>query len=133
MPFLRMEFIGEDIRAENRIFFLDLGENDRMELGDGGLCVVRAQRSGNKLRILLKARRFARSVRLFMPDKRVFYSDNYFDMDAGSRKVIEIEAAIGSRTKGEGEDSAFDGSQILLIEAVNASKIGIPVDEMAEI
>lgn len=54
-------------------------------------------------------------------------------MDAGSRKVIEIEAAIGSRTKGEGEDSAFDGSQILLIEAVNASKIGIPVDEMAEI
>lgn len=131
--YMRMEFIGEDIRAENRIFFLDLGENDRMELGDGGLCVVRAQRSGNKLRILLKARRFARSVRLFMPDKRVFYSDNYFDMDAGSRKVIEIEAAIGSRTKGEGEDSAFDGSQILLIEAVNASKIGIPVDEMAEI
>lgn len=128
--YLKMEFTGENIRAENRSFFLDLDENDRMETGDGGLSVVRAERGGNKLCIWLKARRFVRAVRLFLPDIRVFYSDNYFDMDAGSERLIEIEANVGRETESGAKVSAFDGSQILLIEAVNADKIGLSLDEM---
>ncbi len=124
--YLRLTFAGEGSDSCNRYFFLDLDENDRMELPNAELCVKKAVRSENKIRLTLKAGKFARTVRLFMPDVRVYYSDNYFDLDAGAEYEIEIELD-------EKEKSAFEGSEIVLIEAENNKKQGIPLDEMEEL
>ena len=76
---------------DSRYFFLDVNELHRLVLEPAGLRIVRTARLGDRLRVELRAEHYARCVRLNILDMRADYSDNYFDLDAGSSRVITID------------------------------------------
>ncbi|MFD2330994.1 glycoside hydrolase family 2 protein [Cohnella sp. GCM10020058] len=110
--YIKVELITDGGVFENRYFFADIGEINRLSLGDAGLKIVGASRSGRDIVIDLKTERYARNVRLNILDRRAKYSDNYFEMDAGGEKQI----AISLRDAEGAEDT------VLYIEGENVSR-----------
>jgi len=111
--YVKVAFITPRAVYDNRYFFADIGEINKLELEDSGLKIVRAKRSGAEIRVGLKTERYARHVRLNILDRRADYSDNYFEMDAGSDKEITILL----------KDAAGIENTVLYVEGENVSRL----------
>lgn len=129
--YLKLELRTKNAVYENRRYFLDLDQNDRLALWPAGLAAVSLQhfRQGEKaaFRIRLKSARFARNVRLNILDVPADYSDNYFDMDAGEEKEIVITPLFCA-------DEERLRKTVLYAEAENQKRFIVPLwqsmDEM---
>lgn len=116
--YLKLELTTDRGVADNRYLYADIGELDRLALGDAGLKIVRAERSGGELAVTLRAERYARHVRLHILDRRASYSDNYFELDAGQEKRVAISLY---------DDLAGLEDTVLYVEAENAARTTLPL------
>lgn len=88
--YLKAEWrVGGEV-YENRYYFADLCEINRLNLPQGEIDISGAQLCGTRLSFTLTARSYVRSLRLNLPDIPADYSDNHFDLDAGGAQEIEI-------------------------------------------
>ncbi|MFD0672831.1 sugar-binding domain-containing protein [Cohnella sp. GCM10027633] len=116
--YLKLEFVSEDAVVDNRYHFTDIHEINKLALGDSGLKIVRAARNGSDIVVGLKTERYARHVRLNILDRRAYYSDNYFEMDAGSEKNVTISLHDGV---------AGIEDTVLYVEGENVSRMTLPL------
>ncbi|WP_040951544.1 beta-mannosidase [Gorillibacterium massiliense] len=110
--YIKMEFITDRGIIENRYFFTDIHEINKLRLVDSGLKIVYGKRSGNEIVLRLQTDFYARNVRLNILDTRAEYSDNYFEMDAGSEKTVSIRL----------RDVAGLESKVLYVEGENVRR-----------
>lgn len=123
--YLKLTFLTEEGSYENRYYYADINEDDRIELPAARL-QTEGRRSGkNELTVCLHADRFARNVRMNLLDVRADYSDNYFDMDAGSTKEIRIQLPAHLTWR---ELAA----KTLYVEAQNQERFVLPLCRMRE-
>ena len=108
---------------DNRYFFLDVNELHRLVLEPAGLRIVRTARQGDRLQVELRAEHYARCVRLNILDMRADYSDNYFDLDAGSSRVITIDLQ-------ESSEPLF--ALTLYAEGENVERLCLPLSDIPE-
>lgn len=71
----------------------------------------------------LRAEHYARCVRLNILDMRADYSDNYFDLDAGSSRVITIDLQ-------ESSEPLF--ALTLYAEGENVERLCLPLSDIPE-
>lgn len=76
--------------SENRFFLL---EPKHLELGSPDIRFTLRELERGVYRMTLKAGRFAKSVYAHVEGEDVVWEDNYFDVDAGSVKVLEFRSA----------------------------------------
>lgn len=115
--YLKVEFVTDRAIVDNRHYFADIGEINKLALEEAGLAIVRAERRGAEIRVGLRAERFARHVRLNILGYRADYSDNYFDMDAGAEATVTIRL---HRTAGI-------ENTVLYVEGENVSRMTLPL------
>ncbi|MFD2114749.1 glycoside hydrolase family 2 protein [Paenibacillus yanchengensis] len=115
--YLRVAFITDNGTLDNRYYFKDIHEINQLQLEDAGLRIMNTKRQDNSITVTLRADKFARHVRLNILDKRAKYSDNYFEMDAGTEKTITISLYDPSDLE----------STVLYIEGENVPRIVQPL------
>jgi len=111
--YIKVEFITDDAVIDNRYYFIDIGEINQFDLEDSGLRIISAVRKGSEIVLVVKTEYYARNVRLNILDKRANYSDNYFEMDAGSEKNITISL----------HDAEGIENTVLYIEGENTKRV----------
>lgn len=111
--YIKVEFITDNAVIDNRYYFVDIGGINQLDLEDSGLKIIRAERKGSEIVLVLKTEHYARNVRLNILDKRANYSDNYFEMDAGTEKKIRVSL----------HDASGIENTVLYIEGENVSRI----------
>lgn len=115
--YLKVEFIADDRVLANRYFFVDICEINKLDLSDSGLKISRAERKNSEISLSLKTEHYARNIRLNILNTRADYSDNYFEMDAGTEKTITISL----------HDVGDIESKVLYIEGENITRITQPL------
>lgn len=118
--YLKVEFVTEDRLLENRYLFTDICEINRLKLEPSGLRVVCAKREGAVITLKLKAEYYARNVRVNILDVRADYSDNYFEMDADTKKNVVITLRKAEELE----------NTVLYIEGENVTRITVPLAEL---
>ena len=121
--YLRVILTADGQVYDNRYFFLDVNELHRLVLEPAGLRIVRTARQGDRLQVELRAEHYARCVRLNILDMRADYSDNYFDLDAGSSRVITIDLQ-------ESSEPLF--ALTLYAEGENVERLCLPLSDIPE-
>ena len=100
-----------------------MNELHRLVLEPAGLRIVRTARQGDRLQVELRAEHYAHCVRLNILDMRADYSDNYFDLDAGSSRVITIDLQ-------ESSEPLF--ALTLYAEGENVERLCLPLSDIPE-
>jgi beta-mannosidase len=102
---------------ENRYFFADLCEINRLQLPQARLRIADARLSGAQLKLWLRTEGYARNVRINLMDVRADYSDNYFDMDAGAERCISIDLWEAGALR----------DRVVYIEGENVERLVLPL------
>ncbi|MGF7142257.1 beta-mannosidase [Anaerotaenia torta] len=118
--YLKIEFQTEDNLFENRYLFTDIYEINQLKLTPSGLRITGAWRKNTLITLRLRTEAYACNVRVNLLDKRADYSDNYFEMDAGSEKEITISL----------RDTLGIESMALYIEGENVDRIILSLAEL---
>lgn len=120
--YLLLRFETQGQRIENRYFFADLNEINRLKLEEAHVCVKALTYDGQSIAITLESDRYARCVRLNMLDVRADYSDNYFDIDPGEQRQVLIELPDGPVAR----------EQVLYVEGENLPRMVVPLPPLCE-
>lgn len=123
--YLKAEWDFGGIISENRYYFVDINENDRLELPAAGLKCVECFCAEKQIKIRLKSACFARNVRLTLCGIRAHYSDNYFDLDAGEEKTVCVEVPVQEEWK-----EIY--SHVLSVEAENQERFVVLLEPQEE-
>lgn len=120
--YLKVEFqVGKKI-YENRYFFADLCELNQLRFPSCKLEVLTVVKKGLHIFLAVHAASYARSVRINLLDIQADYSDNYFDLDAGETKEIQIDL----RNSYGIEDT------VLYLEGENFERVVLPIASFTE-
>ena len=114
--YLKAEWKTNEGTFENRYFFADLNEINRLALPEGRIRISGCL-NGPDLALRIEADAYLRNLTLSVPDETVFFSDNRFDMDTDS--IREIHATV--KTEKDLRSLA------LLTEAENLKPVVIPL------
>lgn len=88
--YVRSVFSGEGQRLENRFCLLEIGDFDQVEMHRAKLAVQVVPLDESRLEVTIETDYFAQDVAMTIQDTDVFYSDNMFHMDAGSRRCCRV-------------------------------------------
>lgn len=101
--YVRCVFSGGGQRYENRFCLLEIGAFDQVEMPEANLSVQIRRADEETVEVTVDTDCFAQDVTLTVQDTDVFFSDNMFHMDAGSRKIcilrFERETYGGKRLR----------------------------------
>ncbi len=118
--YLKAEFRTSNTLYENRYFFTDLCELNKLNFPSGCLEILSAGKSDSQILLKLYASTYIFSVRINILDYPADYSDNYFDMDANSIKEICINFS----------DLEMLDNSVLYIEGKNIQRIVLPIHSL---
>lgn len=88
--YVRCVFFGEGQRLENRFCLLEIGEFNQVEMPEAKLAIQVHEVDERTVEVTADTDCFAQDVTLTVQDTDVFFSDNMFHMDAGSRKNCRL-------------------------------------------
>jgi beta-mannosidase len=86
-------FVDDGLVSENRFFF---EEPKRLRLPPAHVSVIVKTGNDATRRLLVTADRFVKYLRLEVDGEDVLFSDNYFDLDAGGKKEIQVLSRLGA-------------------------------------
>lgn len=119
--YLRATFLADGEAYQNRYFYADIIESDELQLKPAQLKITRAERKADgSILVRLKTDVFAHNVRLNILDCYADYSDNYFDLEAGEEKEIQIQFLPMQ------SDALLEDHQLYL-EAENVKRFAYPL------
>lgn len=122
--YLKASFQAEDGVYENRYFYADIIECDKLQMEQAQLKITEiAQDENGDIILRLKTDVFAHNVRMNILDSHADYSDNYFDLEAGAEKEIRIQF-LPMQKESVMED------HMLYIEAENVKRFAYPLYQL---
>lgn len=121
--YFRIRFDTSGCEYENRYFFADICEINRLKLPPAGLRIRKASFEDGNIRLYLYTENFARSVRLRLSDRSAGFADNYFDMDADSEKIVCVIP----------DDKDGLEAAALIIDGINVSSILLPLASLLSV
>lgn len=115
--YLLIEFIADNVKLQNRFFFNGLHEINRLVIPKAKPDVRCEFISDYIITIDIETDLYLRNIRIHILDYRVDYSDNYFDMDAGTHKQVflHLHTNVGIE------------NTVIYIEGENIERSVIPV------
>lgn len=121
--YFRIRLDTSGCEYENRYFFADICEINRLKLPPAGLRIRKASFEDGNIRLYLYTENFARSVRLRLSDRPAGFADNYFDMDADSEKIVCVIP----------DDKDGLEAAALIIDGINVSSILLPLASLLSV
>ena len=124
------QLVGQlDGQLENRYFLVDICDYQNLKLQNGKVQLVRSTWDGTVLTVVLRADTYVMSVHLQVPDAKVSFSDNDFDLDPGREKTVAVRFAQAKGLEDAVQVGQAAGLEetVLCIEGRNVHRVVHPL------
>ena len=113
--YLKAEFLSDSLQLDNRYPFQEIAQFLQVKLPETKLSVTASTRDGH-IEIAIATQRYAQDVRLdlFPMHEQAEFTDNCFDLDAGSKRIVRMTDFAGDLKEARLRVKAHNSPAVIL-------------------